>query len=588
LTLVHSVQADQEHRWAAGERPLVEDYLVQRPELRDNAGAVVALLLSELFLRQRAGEQPRLEDMAARFPHLAEPLALLLSLHATWSGAFSGEVVSANPQGPGVPPLLSPEITTDFQPTPPHPKSRAPVTMAANGPALPAVPGYTILSVLGRGGMGVVYRAQQQGLQRIVALKMILHGEHVGDEKRRRFQAEAEAIAQLGHPHIVQVYEVGEHNGLPYFSMELCGGGGLEKQLDGTPWEARRAAALVQALAEAVDAAHRRGLIHRDLKPANVLLTEEGVPKVTDFGLVKRLDAAGPTQTGAVVGTPSYMAPEQAAGRTREIGPATDVYALGAILYELLTGRPPFRGATSVDTMRQVVAVGPVPVRRMQPKVPRDLETVCHKCLEKQPGKRYSSAAALAEDLRRFLAGEPVLARPVGAFGRLAKWARRRPTVAALVAAVAEVTGLGLAGMLLAYGEAVQQREEAVKAREAVEKEADKVRQEKQRADANASEAKIAAEQAEQSAAKADAAARRADAKAAEAEREKETAVWQRYVANLGRAEAQLAGGEHSAALQALRAMGPTSPAPPRTSPSRCGTSGASPRLPPSAGTAAM
>jgi hypothetical protein len=292
---------------------------------------------------------------------------------------------------------------------------------------------------------------------------MILHAEFAGAEERARFHAEAEAVARLSHPHVVQIHEVGEHQGLPYFSLEFCPGGSLADKLGGTPWEAAPAAALVQTLARAVQAAHRAGVVHRDLKPANVLLTEDGEPKVTDFGLAKRLGDAGRTRTGAVMGTPSYMAPEQAGGN-RDVGPAADVYALGAILYELLTGRPPFRGATSLDTVLQVLSDEPVPVRRLQPKVPRDLETVCHKCLHKDPTRRYASAQALAEDLARFGAGEPIVARPVGPLGRLAKWIKRRPGMAALWAAVVLVGLAGLGSFAWAYGQALRERNEARKA----------------------------------------------------------------------------------------------------------------------------
>jgi WD40 repeat protein len=287
--------------------------------------------------------------------------------------------------------------------------------------------------------MGVVYRARQAALDRLVALKMILHAEHAGQAERRRFQTEAQAVARLQHPNIVQVYEVGESAGRPYFSLEFCGGGSLADQFDGTPWEAQRAARLVQTLARAMQAAHAAGVVHRDLKPANVLLTADGTPKVTDFGLARRLDVPGQTQTGAVMGTPSYMAPEQAAGKSHETGPAGDVYALGAILYECLTGRPPFKAATPLETVKQVVADEPVPVRRLHPKVPRDLETVCHKCLEKDPKRRYSSAAALADDLERFLTGKPVTARPLSGLRRALRWVRRRPWQAALVAAAVVV-----------------------------------------------------------------------------------------------------------------------------------------------------
>jgi tetratricopeptide (TPR) repeat protein len=312
----------------------------------------------------------------------------------------------------------------------------------------PTVTGYEILGELGRGGMGVVYKARQLGLNRLVALKMILAGGHASAHERARFKAEAEAVARLQHPGIVQIYEVGEYNGLPFFSLEFCPGGSLATRLQATPLPARDAARLIEVLAQAVQAAHEARVVHRDLKPANVLLAADGTPKITDFGLAKKLDEAGQTGTGAVMGTPSYMAPEQAAGKVREIGPATDIYALGAILYEILTARPPFKAATALDTVMQVVSGEPVPPRRLQPKVPRDLETICLKCLQKEPRKRYPSAQELAEDLRRFLAGESIHARRVGAAEQLWKWVKRRPALAALaflaLASVLVLLGLSL------------------------------------------------------------------------------------------------------------------------------------------------
>jgi hypothetical protein len=315
------------------------------------------------------------------------------------------------------------------------------------------VPGYEVLEELGRGGMGVVYRARQVQAGRLVALKVVLAGAHAGPDELARFRAEAGAAARLQHPHIVAVYEVGEHDGRPFFSMEFCAGGSLKEKLAGTPLSPREAARLVETLASAVEAAHQKGIVHRDLKPANVLLSAgpgaplvDCTPKVADFGLAKRLDDAGRTATGAVVGTPSYMAPEQAAGKTKEVGPAADVYALGAVLYECLTGRPPFKGPTPLETLRQVLGDDPVPPRQLQPATPADQETVCLKCLQKDPKKRYAAAGELADDLRRFQAGEPLRARPVGAAERAWKWARRKPALAAAYGLLAAALVLGLGG----------------------------------------------------------------------------------------------------------------------------------------------
>jgi serine/threonine protein kinase/antitoxin component HigA of HigAB toxin-antitoxin module len=321
---------------------------------------------------------------------------------------------------------------------------------------LPTIPGYEILQVLGRGGMGVVFKARQRSLNRLVALKMILAGAHASPMQLARFHIEAEALASLQHPNIVQVYEVGEHDGCPYFSLELVDGGSLDERLAGRPQPPRQAAALVETLARAVHVAHLRGIVHRDLKPANILLqmqkaeggrqkerTETSsfcllasafcLPKITDFGLAKRLEEEkSQTQSGAIMGTPDYMAPEQATGRTRDVTPAADVYALGAILYEMLTGRPPFEGTTTLEVLDQVRHQEPLPPSRRQPRVPRDLDTICLKCLSKLPAQRYTSAEALADDLRRFLTDEPIQARPVGRAERIVKWVRRRPTLAAL------------------------------------------------------------------------------------------------------------------------------------------------------------
>jgi WD40 repeat protein len=322
-----------------------------------------------------------------------------------------------------------PPSLVGFEPTPTvEPPPRETLT------GWPVIPGYEILGELDRGGMGIVYQARDTQLNRVVALKVILAGSHAGAAELARFRTEAQAIARMQHPNIVQVFEVGEHDSKPFLALEFCPGGSLDKKLAGTPLPASEAARLVETLARAMQAAHQALVIHRDLKPANVLLTADGTPKITDFGLARKLDEVGRTASNAIVGTPSYMAPEQAGGKTKEIGPAADIYALGAILYELLTGRPPFKAATALDTLMQVVNDEPVPPSQFQSKTPRDLETICLKCLRKEPVKRYASALELAEDLARFQAGESIRARPVGAGERVVKWARRRPAAAALLA----------------------------------------------------------------------------------------------------------------------------------------------------------
>jgi WD40 repeat protein len=316
----------------------------------------------------------------------------------------------------------------------------------------PLVPGYIIRGKLGHGGMGVVYEAVHIALKRTVALKVILGAGHAGAEHVARFRGEAESAARLQHANIVQIFEVGQRDGLPYFAMEFVSGGSLDKLLAGTPLAPRKAAALVEALARAMQFAHDHGIIHRDLKPGNVLLAPDGTPKIGDFGLAKRLDDVGHvTVSGAVMGTPCYMSPEQAAGRTAAIGPLSDVYALGAILYEMLTGRPPFVGASSPETLLQVLSLEPLPPRRLLPQLPRDLETICLKCLEKKPERRYGSAKALADDLQRFLVGQPIVARPVAKLERAWKWTRRNPATAAAYALALLLFVAGVVGASTAW-----------------------------------------------------------------------------------------------------------------------------------------
>jgi WD40 repeat protein len=318
------------------------------------------------------------------------------------------------------------------------------------------IPGHEILGELGRGGMGVVYKARQTHLNRTVAVKVVLSGGHASADELARFRSEAEAVARMQHPNIVQIFETGQQDGLPYFTLEYVEGGSLAHKLDGTPLPPADAAKLVETLARAVHYAHTNGVVHRDLKPANVLLAKDGTPKITDFGLAKK-EEGGLTRSGAIMGTPSYMAPEQAGGQTQRIGTATDVYALGAILYECVTGRPPFKAATDLDTILQVISDDPVPPTQLQSKTPCDLETICLKCLRKEPEKRYATAAALASDLGRWLAGEPIEARPVSRAERAAMWVKRNPLVTALLALVVLSVLAGASGFFVKYLEAQEQ-----------------------------------------------------------------------------------------------------------------------------------
>jgi serine/threonine-protein kinase len=381
----------------------------------------------------------------------------------------------------------------------PEPNRDAPIPASWNpDTGLPHIPGYQVEAVLGRGGMGIVYKARHLRLNRPVALKMLLAGAYAGPGERERFLHEAEAVAGLRHPNIMQVHDMGDHEGRPYFTMEYVADGSLAQRLTGTPLGAPYAAALVATLAEAVQVAHQGGIVHRDLKPANILLqrkTEFSVaksgdanafgivpapisdfdPKIADFGLARHFEGESAlTLSGARVGTPSYMAPEQALGKTRDIGPAADIYALGAILYELLTGRPPFRGETTAETEWQVVHQDPVPPLRLNRRVPRDLETICLKCLEKDPARRYATASALADDLRSLGEGRPIKTRRVGWAERLWRWCRRKPAAAALA-----VTALALVGLALAGARSLELREADRLAETARQEEAVKVALEK-------------------------------------------------------------------------------------------------------------
>jgi eukaryotic-like serine/threonine-protein kinase len=350
---------------------------------------------------------------------------------------------------------LEAEVDALF-PTP----GRTPAAAEPSDARLLRIPGYEVQAVLGRGGTGIVYKALQLRLNRAVALKVMLARTYAGAHERARSQREAEAVARLRHPNIVQIYDVGDHDECPYYTMELVERGSLARALSGTAQTAEEAAALVTTLAEALQVAHQAGIVHRDLKPANILLTIKGMPKIADFGLARQFDVeAALTKSGARLGTASYLAPEQVIGKAGAIGPATDIYALGNILYEMLTGRPPFKGETATETENLVIAAKPVSPARLNPKVPRDLETICVKCLSKEPERRYASAKALAEDLNRFQEGRPILARPIGWVERLWRWARRNPTMAVLLVTALALVSVAGGGVGLVEQRAERQKE---------------------------------------------------------------------------------------------------------------------------------
>lgn len=406
--------AELEQRLRAGEACAAEEYLSLFPELAADLELALDLIYTEFVTREQSGQAGEPEGYYARFPQWRERLERLFDLHSKL-GQSGREVVDQAT-------LVTLSLTAD-----------TPRVKPVDG-TIPVLRDYEVLEEVGRGGMGVVYRARHIPLNRIVALKVCLDADYMGSQGVARFRAEAEAVARLQHANIVQIHEVGAQGERPFLSLEFLSGGSLQQRLTGTPQPGHGAAQLVETLARAIQHAHQRKVVHRDLKPANVLFSADGVPKIGDFGLAKRLDTVGQhTQTGAILGTPSYMAPEQAGGRSGEIGPACDVYALGAVLYELLTGRPPFRGETLVETLDLVRGAEPVPPRRLRPQLPRDLEIIVLKCLEKDPRKRYASAEALAEDLRRFLHDEPIVARRVNEIERGYRWARRKPALAALI-----------------------------------------------------------------------------------------------------------------------------------------------------------
>jgi WD40 repeat protein/serine/threonine protein kinase len=448
--LVSMMLINQRERWQRGDCVPVEKLVEEQPALRDHAGPVLELLYQEMLLSEERGQPPVLDDFLRRFPQFAADVRMQFEVHAalTADGNHSARDGAAHSANQGL----------------------------ESASHCPEVEGYELMGELGRGGMGVVYKARQIKLNRVVALKMIRSGLLAGSQELARFRREAEVVAHLQHPHIVQIHEVGDAKGWPYLALEFVDGTSLDRVIAGKPQPIEASARLIETLARAMHYSHLRGVVHRDLKPANVLLSKVGAPakrvylkskveangaaigpwtldlglwtpKITDFGLAKSLHPGkdGATKTGDVLGTPSYMAPEQAGGTPDDVGFAADIYSLGAILYEMLTGRPPFAAETMVETLVLLRSQEPQSPSRLRTNLPRDLATICLTCLHKQPGRRYATAQDLADDLRHFLDHKPIRARPTGIVERGAKWTRRHPAAATLIATVALVAIFGFA-----------------------------------------------------------------------------------------------------------------------------------------------
>lgn len=441
--LVDVLRVDQRFRWLLGEPIHAADYFPMFPALRDHSEAQFMLVYAEYLLREDLGDMPDPAEYEREYPEHVERLRTQLEVHRLVESGGTTLVAPA----PGI---GSPQRGV---------------------PSAPEVPGFEVLEFLGQGGMGVVFKARDVRLGRIVALKMFHPGAHVGPKEVARFRVEAEMIARLQHPNIVQIHNVVDLNGRPCLELEYVGGGNLAHRISQATLSPTDTALLVETAARAIGAAHRIGVIHRDLKPANILLTSEGVPKLSDFGLAKYLHAeTGLTQSEALLGSPCYMAPEQADGALGEVGPAADVYALGVVLYEAITGRPPFKAATVYATLAQVKTATPVPPSRLQPGLGVDLETVILRCLQKEPSQRYASADALADDLARVACGEPVHARRVSSIERGWRWCCRKPALAGLAATVLFLLGVLAVGGWIAFVVVAFERDRVVSAeRQAVE-----------------------------------------------------------------------------------------------------------------------
>jgi WD40 repeat protein/serine/threonine protein kinase len=397
-------------RLRAGESVRVEELLEIYPDLAGNDEAVLELIHAEISTRKDMGERPTLGEWQARFPRLLPRVEQIVSVR----NLFDSEMPTLTDSSAASADVIASSQVADGR------------VQIGNR--------YHILQEIGRGGMGVVYRARDADLKRIVALKMILAGEHAGLRERARLRLEAQATAQIMHPNVVQIFEIGEHEDLPFLAMEYVAGGNLSRTLRAMPQAFRWSARMTETMARAIHVAHLRGIVHRDLNPSNILIAVDGTPKISDFGLAKFLvDDSGISLNGVILGTPSYMAPEQVSGNSNAIGVGTDVYALGALLYEMLTGAAPFRGFTPMETLCQVMEAELVPPSRLRHGVPEDLETICLKCLERDPARRYSSAEDLADDLRRYLDNQTIQARRKSFFRSALQWSRRQPQAARLL-----------------------------------------------------------------------------------------------------------------------------------------------------------
>ncbi len=432
---IHRICEDFEFRWRRGDRPRIED-------MRDQGDDALfdELLILEIELRCEAGETPSPDEYRVRFPESVARVDAAFAQPSVPGGTMSAlaKIVRADDQSCD---LVTAGIKAE--------RVRAPHSLPTSKSAFDRVGDYEVLEEIARGGMGVVFKARHKDLKRLVALKMILSGSMATAEERQRFRREAELAANLDHPNIVPIFEVSEFQGCPYFSMKLVEGESLARQISTrkkqkATYDPEEAARLMATLARALEYAHERGFLHCDLKPSNILLDHDWRPHVTDFGLAKRTNEDSLLSvSGAILGTPSYMAPEQASGARRELSPMTDVYGLGAIFYELLTGEPPFRSRTVMETVVQVQERDPDPPRELWPDVPKELETICLKCLEKSPQDRYPTAGALARELDRYLQGEVIDA--TSWISRLRRWNRREPEL------VARLGGLGLVALIAQY-----------------------------------------------------------------------------------------------------------------------------------------